>query len=309
MSLRTDWLVPLGAFEAAARHQNFARAAEQLHLTASAVSHHVRRLEARLGVVLFQRHARGVTLTAEGRRLADATSSAFADVEGTLQALRRRASESETLRITTLHSLANAWLIPRLGRFAARHPQVRLSLETEAVLTRFDEGGPDLGIRHGAGQWPGLQARYLMPDRLYPVTSPELAYHADVRSAEDVARLPLIADLSRQGWPDWMRAAGLGGLSVHERFTMSDSTDALRAAASGLGAALARERITRPWLERGELVVLPGPVLPARWSYYLVYPEHKPLSPAALAFADWLQSEIAAEPADTSTAASFAAGD
>ena len=78
MSLRTDWLVPLGAFEAAARHQNFARAAEQLHLTASAVSHHVRRLEARLGVVLFQRHARGVTLTAEGRRLADATSSAFA---------------------------------------------------------------------------------------------------------------------------------------------------------------------------------------------------------------------------------------
>src|SRR5690606_23793611 len=171
--------------------------------------------------------------------------------------LRRRAAESETLRITTLHSLANAWLIPRLGRFAERHPQIRLSLETEAVLTRFDEGGPDLGIRHGAGQWPGLQARYLMPDRLYPVTSAELARRAGVRTAEDVARLPLIADLSRQGWPDWMRAAGLGGISVQERFTMSDSTDALRAAASGMGAALARERITRPWLERGDLVVLP----------------------------------------------------
>ena len=216
MSLRTDWLVPLGAFEAAARHQNFARAAEQLHLTASAVSHHVRRLEARLGVVLFQRHARGVTLTAEGRRLADATSSAFADVEGTLQTLRGRADQAETLRITTLHSLANAWLVPRLGRFASRHPHIRISLETEAVLTRFDEGGPDLGIRHGAGQWPGLHARYLMPDRLFPVTSPALAKSAKVRTAEDVARLPLIADLSRQGWPDWMRAAGRGGRVVRD---------------------------------------------------------------------------------------------
>ncbi|MCB1553894.1 MAG: LysR family transcriptional regulator [Xanthomonadales bacterium] len=297
MSLRTDWLVPLGAFEAAARHQNFARAAEQLHLTASAVSHHVRRLEARLGVVLFQRHARGVTLTAEGRRLADATSSAFADVEGTLQTLRGRADQAETLRITTLHSLANAWLVPRLGRFASRHPHIRISLETEAVLTRFDEGGPDLGIRHGAGQWPGLHARYLMPDRLFPVTSPALAKSAKVRTAEDVARLPLIADLSRQGWPDWMRAAGLGGMSVQEHFTMSDSTDALRAAASGLGAALARERITLPWLARGDLIQLPGPVLPARWSYYIIYPDHRPLSAPAQRFADWLQEEVAAESA------------
>lgn len=288
MSLRPDWLVPLSAFEAAARHQNFARAAEQLHLTASAVSHHVRRLEARLGVALFQRHARGVTLTAEGRRLADAASNAFADVEGALLELRARPGSAELLRITTLHSLAQAWLIPRLADFQAAHPQIRLRLETDAVLTRFDDDGPDLGIRHGPGHWAGLHAQFLMPDSLFPVASPALVARTSIRSAADIAAQPLIADLARQGWPDWFRAAGLPGARIDERISVSDSTDALRAAACGLGIALARDKIVRPWLQRGELVALPGPVLPARWGYYLIHPEHRPLKPAGKRFVEWL---------------------
>jgi DNA-binding transcriptional LysR family regulator len=291
MTLRPDWLVPLTAFEAAARHQNFARAAEEMHLTGSAVSHHVRRLEARLGLVLFQRHARGVTLTAEGRQLADAASSAFSDVEGVLLGLRQRRGEGELLRITTLHSLAQAWLIPRLPGFVAAHPQVRLRLETEPVLTRFDDGGPDIGIRFGAGHWPGLSAHYLMGDRLFPVASPALVEREAVRDVADITRLPLIADLTRQGWLDWFRAAGLHGARIDERYSLSDSTDALRAAACGLGAALARERIALPWIARGELVALPGPLLPARWSYYLVYPDHRPLRQPARAFVDWLLGE------------------
>ena len=291
MSLRPDWLVPLTAFEAAARHQNFARAAAEMNLTGSAVSHHVRRLEARLGVALFQRHARGVTLTAEGRRLADAASSAFSDVEGVLLDLRERRNEGELLRITTLHSLAQAWLIPRLPRFITSHPQLRLRLETDPVMARFDEGGPDLGLRFGIGHWPGLSAHYVMSDHLFPVASPELIERARIREVADIARLPLIADLARQGWLDWFRAAGLHGARIDERYSMNDSTDALRAAASGLGAALARERIARPWLERGELVALPGPMLQARWSYYLVYPDHRPLRPAARSFVDWVLAE------------------
>jgi LysR family transcriptional regulator, glycine cleavage system transcriptional activator len=288
MSLRPDWLVPLTAFEAAARHQNFARAAEELHLTASAVSHHVRQLEARLGQSLFQRHARGVTLTMEGRRLADAASSAFSDVEAVVQGLGKQRDRRAVLRITTLHSLAQSWLIARLPGFVAQHPDIRLRLETEMALTRFDDSGPDLGIRHGAGHWPGLGATYLMPDSLFPVTSPDYAREHGIASAADILRLPLIADLTRQGWLDWFRAAGLHGARVDERHTVSDSTDALRAAASGLGVALAREKIVAPWIERGELIALPGPVLPARWSYYVVYPEHRPLAPAARAFVDWL---------------------
>ncbi|MFY0576404.1 LysR family transcriptional regulator [Cystobacter fuscus] len=105
MTLPTDWLPALAAFESAARHQNFAHAAQELHLTASAVSHHVRKLEAQLGVALFQRHARGVSLTAEGRRLADAASSALTDMDVVLRGLRAARDEHDRVRITTLHSL------------------------------------------------------------------------------------------------------------------------------------------------------------------------------------------------------------
>src|ERR1041384_5575902 len=195
MALRADWLPALTAFESAARHQNFAHAAEELHLTASAVSHHVRKLEARLGVVLFQRHARGVSLTAEGRQLADAAGNALSDMEAVLRALRTGKDDAQRVRVTTLHSLAHAWLIPRLPKFAALHPRIRLTFDTEIALTRFDDGGPGLGIRHGPGPRPGPAASRLMGDAMFPVAAPHFAPAKGAKTAEDIARLPLIADL------------------------------------------------------------------------------------------------------------------
>lgn len=294
MSLRPDWLPALAAFEAAARHQNFARAAEELHLTASAVSHHVRRLESRIGVALFQRHARGVALTADGRSLADAASSAFSDVEAVLQGLRRAPQQRAQVRLTTLHSLSYAWLVPRLPRFSARHPDIRVRVETEIALTRLDDDGPDLGIRHGPGQWPGLTAHYLMPDSLFPVASPALA--AGIGSASDVARAPLIGDLARQGWHDWFRLAGIASPALDERAIFSDSTDAFRAAACGLGVAMARAKIVTPWIDDGSLLALPGPVMPSRWSYYVIHPEHRRLRPEAQAMLEWLLDEVRGQP-------------
>src|SRR3546814_3574132 len=110
MNLRSALLPSLGVFAAAARHQNFAHAADELHLTASAVSHHVRKLEASLGVALFQRHARGVTLTGEGRLLADAASAAVSELDAVVQSLGR-SDDRQRLRINTLHSLAHCWLL------------------------------------------------------------------------------------------------------------------------------------------------------------------------------------------------------
>lgn len=297
MALRPDWLSALAAFEAAARHQNFAHAAEELHLTASAVSHHVRKLETQLEVALFQRHARGVSLTAEGRQLADAASTALADVDSVLRGLRSAREEQERVRITTLHSLAYTWLVPRLPAFTAAHPQIRLTVDTEAALTRFDEGGPDLGIRYGLGHWPGLTAQHLMDEDLFPVASPKLPGLAELTEPAHVARLPLIADLTRQGWHDWFRAAGVHGARLDERYTFSDTTDALNAATFGIGAALAREQIAAPYLAEGRLVRLPGPSLKARFSYYVVYPSHRRLRAAARVFVDWLLSLPRAGPA------------
>jgi DNA-binding transcriptional LysR family regulator len=293
MTLRSDWLPALAAFESAARHQNFAHAAEELHLTASAVSHHVRKLEARLGVTLFQRQARGVSLTAEGRRLADASSNALADLEGTLRTLRANRDEVPRVRITTLHSLSVSWLLPRLPRFIARHPDIALGFETDSTLSRFDDGGPDIGLRHGPGQWPGLTAHPLMDESLFPVAAPTLPGVDTLRTPADILAMPLVADLARQGWPDWFRAAGVHGVRLDERYRFVDSTGAMLAAAAGLGVALARDRIVRPWLAAGTLVRLPGPVLPARWGYYVVHPSHRQLRGPVQSFVRWLLDDVA----------------
>jgi len=290
MTLRSDLLPALVAFESAARHQNFAHAAEELHLTASAVSHHVRKLEARLGVALFQRHARGVSLTAEGRHLADTASGAIHELDGAMQDLRSR-DDAHTVRVTTLHSLAYTWLIPRLSAFARAHPDLRLRVDTEIALTRLDEVGPDLAIRHGPGGWPGLAAIHLMDESLFPVAAPTLPGVQDLAAPADILRLPLVADLSHQGWHDWFRANGVRNARVDERFIFSDSTDMLRSAAFGLGAALARERIAAPWLASGQLQRLPGEAMPGRYAYYIVYPAHRRPRAAVRRVIDWLAAQ------------------
>lgn len=295
MVIRPALLPALAVFAAAARHQNFAHAAEELHLTASAVSHHVRKLESLLGSTLFQRHARGVTLTPEGRQLADAATTALADVSAVAANLKPDAG-TRVLKISTVHSLVHCWLLPRLPAFLAAHPDIRLEIDSTPVFARFDEGGPDLAVRYGPGQWPGLVAHHLMDDAMFPVASPRLPGVEAIREPRQIATLPLISDLTQQGWRDWFRAAGVRGLELPAMHNFSDSADALRAAAFGIGATLARRHLVPDWLQRGELVRLPGPVMKARFSYYAVYPAHRPLSPAASRFIDWIKQEAQAAP-------------
>ncbi len=290
MHLRPTLLPSLGVFAIAARHQNLAHAAEELHLTASAVSHHVRKLERLLGVTLFQRHARGVSLTPEGRQLADAATSALADVSAVAGALHPQA-DVVPLRVTTLHSLAYCWLVPRLPRFCAAHPQVRVEFDSSPALARFDENGPDLGIRYGDGHWPGVTSHHLMDDELFPVASPALPGVADVTTPQQITRLPMLSDLGPHGWREWLREAGVHGAQLPTPHVFSDSTDVMRAAVYGLGAALARKHIAKPYLQRYELVRLPGPAIRARFAYYAVHAAHRTLSPASKLFLDWLKDQ------------------
>ncbi|HVF35901.1 MAG TPA: LysR substrate-binding domain-containing protein [Candidatus Saccharimonadia bacterium] len=295
MLARSSQLAALAAFEAAARHQNFAHAAAELSLTASAVSHHVRKLEAQLRCSLFQRHARGVLLTAEGRMLADASASALGDLDAVLGSLRA-ARDLQRIRITMLPSLATCWLMPRLARFAAAHPTVRVSIDADRALSRFEAGGADLGIRYGPGQWAGLDARFLMDDVMFPAASPSLPGVGAVTDADDIAAMPLIGDLSMQGWREWLRAAGARRMRLPAVHHIANTSDAMIAAAAGLGVVLARGRLAQPLLERGELVALPGPELATHFAYYVVYPAHRALAPAATRFVEWLVSEAANAP-------------
>jgi DNA-binding transcriptional LysR family regulator len=127
-----------------------------------------------------------------------------------------------------------------------------------------------------------------MDETLFPVASPTLAGLGKLQGAEDVAKLPLVSDLSRHGWQDWFRSAGVRNARLDERYHFNDTTDALKAAVHGLGVALGRERIVAPYLADGRLVRLPGPEVPSRFGYYVVYPAHRRLKPAARAFVDWL---------------------
>lgn len=287
---RSSWLAALGAFESAARQQNFARAGAELHLTASAVSHHVRKLESQLGVALFQRHARGVTLTPEGRLLADAAANALGDVDAAIESLQQGTSVAR-VRVTMLPSFAACWFAPRMARFSALRPQVRITLETDRTLSRFEQGGPDLGIRYGLGQWQGLTAHFLMDDAMFPAAAPTLPGLAEIRTPADIARLPLIADLSLQGWRDWFRFARVRGVRLGDMHNIADSSDAMDAAAGGLGAILARRRLATAHLASARLVRLPGPSLATHYAYYVVYPAHRKPGADARAFVGWLLEE------------------
>jgi LysR family glycine cleavage system transcriptional activator len=288
--MRSALLPALAAFASAARHQNFAHAAEELHLTPSAVSHHVRKLETALGVSLFQRHARGVALTSEGRLLADAAGAALGDIDSVLDGLRQHRRDS-TLRLTLLPSFSATWLMPRIARFAAQHPEIALAVDTDRTLVRFDEGGPDLGIRYGLGQWPGLVCRFLMNDTLGAVASPMMQGFETIREPADIGRLPLIVDIAPEGWREWFRAAGAPYPRNGRLHTINDSADGLRAAAAGLGVILARNRLASDFIASGQLVRLPGPILPTRYAYYVVHSAHRPPSAAAQAFITWMEGE------------------
>jgi LysR family glycine cleavage system transcriptional activator len=288
-TLQPAALPAFAVFVVAARHQNFARAAEELGLTASAVSHHVRTLESSLGISLFQRHARGASLTTEGRMLAESVGAALSDIDATAASLRRGKGEVNRLRVATLHSLTSCWILPRLKEFTDAHPRIRLTFETGLALTRFESGGPDLAIRHGAGYWQGLTAHHLLDEELFPAAAPGFPGLGD-SAAGRIATLPLVTDLGVQGWTDWFRAAGLRGVTLPDMHTFNDSTDALQAAACGLGIVLARSRLVGPYLQRGQLVRLPGPALKARFGYYAVHPAHRRPSAAVTAFIQWLQN-------------------
>jgi LysR family transcriptional regulator, glycine cleavage system transcriptional activator len=295
MALKPATLPAYAVLVVAARHQNFAHAAEELGLTASAVSHHVRLLEATLGICLFQRHARGAALTSEGRRLADAVAAALSDIDAIATVLRRAPRNVARLRIATLHSLNHCWILPRLKRFTEAHPRVRLSFETDVAFSRFDSTGPDLAIRHGEGYWPGLTAHHVMDEELFPAAAPTLSGVTELTHPAAIKDLPLVTDLAYQGWPDWFRAAGLRGVRLPEMHTFSDSTDALRAAVAGFGAILARSRLVGPCLRTGELVRLPGPAVKARFGYYAVHPSHRRLPSTAAVFLQWLRREAAVD--------------
>lgn len=288
-------LPPLRSFrvlEAAARHQNYTRAADELHLTHSAVSHQIHALEASLGVRLFERSGRQMRATETGRQLAH-------EVRATLDALAaavervRGADTANAITVSVLPSFAAAWLVARLGGFLERHPQIELRLESTTALADFRNDGVDVAIRYGHGDYEGLESVKLFDDEVFPTVSPKLRRSARIRTPADLARVPLLR-IRNQPWAPWFAAAGVAQAEPRRGPVFNDSELALQAAIQGQGAVLARGSLAAAKLRAGVLVAPFKQRIASPQTCYLVYPPQNARKPAVQMFRDWLLGELAA---------------
>jgi LysR family glycine cleavage system transcriptional activator len=293
-------LYALQGFVIAARHGNLSRAAQSLHLTVSALSHQIRGLEEQLGQRLFVRKARGVELTADGRRLFERVSTHLEAIEQAMQPYGAR--RDDVLTLTLMPSFATSWLMPRLPRFIALHPQLEINLQSSVEMVDF-ERAPDIdaGMRFGQGQWPGLRVVHLFDDWVTPSASPALLERLGRPTLETLERFPLLGYAG--AWNAWFER--FGGTTPRRFVASFDDTETMhRAAVEGLGIALGRLTLMRPLVQAGLLVPLFKESIKAGKAHYLVYPARSDDHAGLTAFREWVLDEartyaaqdLAAEP-------------
>lgn len=284
-------LAALRAFEAAARHENFSRAAEEIHVTHGAISHQVRALEEELGVTLFARHGKRIAITPEGTRFADTLRRALGDIAAAAEGLRASARQ-QRLTITTLPSFAARWLSPRIGQFIERHPDLEVMLQSSNHLTDLVRESVDLSIRFGKGIWPDLVVEKVLDDYYYPVASPRFNGSKLPKTPQELVRSPLLR-CEGEPWTPWFRAMGLDTPEPTRGLVFQDSSMLVRAAAEGHGIALARHAIAVTEIKSGELVRLFDTAVDCPDSYFFVCPPGTRNKPQVQAFHAWLFEEIA----------------
>lgn len=284
-------LAAIRAFEAAARHESFTKAADELGMTQAAVSYQVKLLEDRLGLPLFLRLPRRVALTEAGKRLAPATTEAFQRLESAFASLRETAAG--VLSITSVHTFGTNWLVPRLGAFQVGHPEIAVRLDTSARLVDFAREEMDVGIRYGQGHWPGLKAHEVLPVEYAPFCSPELLGRlGPVVEPARLLGMPLL-ESDWDAWGRWFELAGVAGPLTLAGPDLRLETQQMIANAvmAGSGVALLTPAFFAADIAAGRLVRLFDIAL-RDGSYWLVYPEGRQNTPKIRAFRDWLLGEV-----------------
>ena len=293
----------LRAFEAAARHSNFARAALELNVTPGALSHQIRGLEGLLGTRLFERQARGVVLTPQGRMLYPGLLSAFALIRDSVNTLRA-STRSGVLVVSTPPGFTSKWLAPRLYRFAQLHPDIELRIASSSSYANFGSDGVDVAVRNFAntqGADPALDYEKLIDDELVAVCSPKLlARMGRAGARRDLRKTPLIHDdqLADRAevptWADWFEAAGVAPVDLRRGLRFSSAEHAIEAAVEGAGLLLTHTLLVHDEVVSGRLAVPFDVVLPVGRAYHLVWPKSKQPRPGVDAFRAWVRSEMKA---------------
>ncbi len=285
----------LRAFEAAARHLSFTRAADELNVTQTAISHLIRRLEEQLNVKLFVRRNRALELTREAQDFLPAVRTAFEDLRRATARLRR-SDRDGALTVSTTASLAAKWLVTRVASFQDAQPGIEVRISTSSHLVDFQREEVDMAVRYGLGTWPGTRANWLMAEDMFPVCSPALLTGDNpLRTPEDLEHHTLLhSSASREDWQLWLTAAGLpASIAARRGLTFDQSFMASQAAVEGLGVALGRARLVEADIAAGRLVVPFNVVLPTGAGYYIVAPEATADTPKIALFRDWLIGSVA----------------
>lgn len=290
-------LNPLRAFEVAARHLSFTRAAEELCVTPSAVSHQIKVLEDSLGIALFVRDTKSLILTSAGKTYLPGVQEAFRQlVQATYLVKRER--HSQALKLNLPPTFAAKWLIPRMRRLMAEHPDIDLHVSTSKNVSDFERDDVDVEIRYGRGEYAGLHAELCLPVSVTPVCSPALADSVPLKVLSDLRHHTLLHDnstyddVSNPDWATWLDHAGISGVDATRGPSFWPSHLVIDAAIDGLGVALAKRNWVRRDLAAGRLIEpFAELTLKVEFSYYLVYPLERKDDPRIQAFTQWMRAE------------------
>ncbi|NBC32696.1 MAG: transcriptional regulator GcvA [Alphaproteobacteria bacterium] len=289
----------LRAFEAAARHLSFSRAAAELHVTPAAVSHQVKALEDWLGVRLFRRLTRGIVLTDAGHAYLPGLTDGFDRLAEVTDRVAKHAT-GERLRVSALPSFATRWLVPRLADFRRRHREIEVAVEAAVHMVDFVREEVDVAVRYGRGRWPGLHVELFLTEDVFPVCSPMLL--------TDVPPLRCPADLRHQTllhdswvpndepwmmWATWLEFFGITDIDPARGPSYSDSLMLMEACTAGHGVAIGRESLIEEDLAKGRLVKPFDVRHPASFSYYFVCPPDSLERRKTQIFRSWLFGQAA----------------
>jgi LysR family glycine cleavage system transcriptional activator len=268
-------------------------AAQALHVTPGAISQQIRLLEDRLGVVLLERERLGMRLTEAGASVHPRLRDAFLQIDQAMQALESSKGR-RSLTVSTVATFAASWLVPRLGRFKQLHPDIEIRVEATSQLVDLRRDRVDVALRHGLGDYPGLDATLVMAPVLTPVASPQFlqAHQADIREPADCLDHGLLHDGDRADWPLWLKAHGVADDARAQRGSAFDDDFLLiRAAEAGQGLALVPQAYAQEEIAAGRLIQVLDKPWPARFAYYAVTRPGAADRPQVRAFLDWLQRE------------------
>ena len=280
----------LKAFEATARHLSVKSAAEELCVTAGAVSQMLKVLEENLGVKLFERVTRGIYLTDAGREYLPPIRNALRQIADASERIAAK-TESGLLTVSATTLFASAWLIPRLASFREAQPGIDLQIVTSNALVDFSRSNVDIAIRHGMGRYPGLRSDRIVTVEVVAVAAPVLVekFGAPAQPS-DLARWPLVQDAERKGWSLWFEAHNVSEQIMKRGPSFDDSGLLLKAIITGQGAGLLPTAFIERELASKQLIQLFPPTKIEEFAYYLVCPDNKQWMPKIEAFRDWILS-------------------